>query len=376
MKIVIFSSVFNHHSMPLCDALNLLPDVECVFVETMEEEEERKLLGYHPYNRDYVLNMLYSDENKTKAQELALTADVMIAGVFPYAFLKERLDRNKLTFLCQERMFKGGATFERRARAWLFNMRKFFRFRHKPLYFLSIGKNAALDYKSIGFYKNKCFQWAYFPTAISYDIHQLMAQKRSKTVQILFAGRLIPWKHPEYPLRAVKTLIAKGLDVHLTYVGCGELENSLRQEAEEIAESVSFLGSKSPEQVRSYMEKANIFAFTSNSLEGWGAVLNEAMNSGCAVVASNAAGVAVTLLRDEENGCIYDSENYSDFFQKIEKLVNDRERAEKLGVAAYLTITEQYNATIAAQRLHDFCLALLNGNAEHQYADGIMSKLY
>lgn len=43
-------------------------------------------------------------------------------------------------------------------------------------------------------------------------------------------------------------------------------------------------------EVRSYMEKADIYLFTSDFNEGWGAVLNESMNSGCAVVASHAIG--------------------------------------------------------------------------------------
>ena len=51
-----------------------------------------------------------------------------------------------------------------------------------------------------------------------------------------------------------------------------------------------------PEAVRRRMEQANLFLLTSDFQEGWGAVLNEAMNSGCAVVASHAAGAAPYLL--------------------------------------------------------------------------------
>ncbi len=48
------------------------------------------------------------------------------------------------------------------------------------------------------------------------------------------------------------------------------------------------LGAMSPDKVRAYMERADVFLFTSDFNEGWGAVLNESMNSGCAVVASHA----------------------------------------------------------------------------------------
>jgi glycosyltransferase involved in cell wall biosynthesis len=372
MLIVFFSSVFNHHSLPLCDALNQQQDVTCYFVETMEEEEERRQLGYHPYARDYVLNMLESEENRQKALDLALTADVMIAGVFPYAFLKERLLRNKLTFLCQERMFKGDVTWLRRVRAWLYNMRKFFAFRNKPLYLLAIGKNAALDYKSIGFYRNKCFQWAYFPPFISYDWKELVKKKDHTATEILFAGRLIPLKHPEYALRATKDLLRKGYQVRLTYIGTGEMETDLRKEAEEIKETVSFLGAMSPEQVRKHMEEGDIFAFTSNSLEGWGAVVNEAMNAGCAIVAGSAPGAVVTMIRDGENGCVYEEESYQQFYEKFEMLVAAPDQVRRLGEAAYKTISEQYNADVAAARFCEQCRLLLRGNTVRGYDEGIM----
>ena len=346
MTIVIFSSVFNHHSLPLCDSLNGIPDVKCYFVETMEEEEQRKNLGYHPYQRDYVINMLSSDENKEYAKNLALSADVMIASVFPYELLKKRLKENKLTFLCQERMFKGGETFVRKLRAWFYNIRKFARFKNKPLYFLSMGDGAAKDYHSIGFYKNKSFRWAYFTNFEKYDTDALMENKPKDLTEILFVGRFICWKNPDYPLRAVKSLIKDGHNLHLTYIGTGELEQSLRSEADSLGDSVTFLGSMPPEKVREYMEKANIFTFTSNSMEGWGAVVNEAMNSACAIVASSSPGSVLTMLRDGENGLVFAEDDYDDFYKKLSELVKNPALTSRLGKSAYLTIADSYNVYI------------------------------
>ena len=374
MTVVLFSSVFNHHSLPLCDALSELCQGNFYFVETMEEERQRKQLGYHTYDRAYVVNMLSSEENKRKARELAMNADVMIAGVFPYELLEERLKRNKLTFLAQERMFKGGSTAIRRARAWFFNVRKYLRFKHSPLYFLSIGKGAAQDYKSIGFYKNKSFLWGYYPPLLERDASTLMEGKRSESINILFAGRLIPLKHPEYSLRAVKRLLQKGYNVKLTYVGCGDMEDELRREAEGI-NAVNFVGSVSPEEVRSYMDKANIFTFTSNSMEGWGAVVNEAMNSGCALVASDSAGAVSTLIEDGKNGFIYSNDDFEAFYEKLERLVCDRALIEHFGTAAYNTISSEFNAQIAAQRLFDMSSVLLKNQKLPIYENGILRKL-
>ena len=375
MTVVIFSSVFNHHSLPLCDALNNIPDVECYFVETMREEEQRKELGYHSYDRDYVINMLASDENKARAESLAISADVMIAGVFPYELLEKRLKQNKLTFLCQERMFKGGATVQRRLRSWLYNVRKFAKFKNNPLYFLSMGDMAAADYRSIGFYKNKAFRWAYFTHFEKYDIDDLMKLKLVDYTEILFVGRFISLKNPDYPLRAIKSLLEEGYKLHLTYIGTGELEGSLKKDAESLGDSVSFLGSMPPEKVREYMEKANIFTFTSNSMEGWGAVVNEAMNSGCAVVASNAPGAVVTMICDGENGLVYTENSYEEFYIKLHDLVDSRELSDKLGREAYKTISEGFNADIGAQRFVHCVRELLKGQTADIYSEGIMKKI-
>lgn len=374
MTIVIFSSVFNHHSLPLCDALNELCQGNFYFVETMQEEEQRRALGYHAYERNYVINSLASEENAQKAKELALTADVMIASVFPYELLKERLKLKKLTFLCQERMFKGGVSFKRRVRAWFFNVRKYLRFKNSPLYFLSIGKGAAEDYKSIGFYKNKSFLWGYYPPFIEYDPHKLIESKRSDEINILFVGRLIELKHPEYSLNAAKMLLNKGNKVTLTYIGCGEMEEELRTSANGVPE-ISFLGSMSPEKVREYMAGANVFTFTSNSFEGWGAVVNEAMNSGCAVIASEEAGASSTLIVDGRNGFLFKNDDFDEFYRKLESLVSNCELIENMGEQAYNTIANEFNAKIAAERLFAFSESLLKGEKSQEYSKGILKKL-
>ena len=48
--------------------------------------------------------------------------------------------------------------------------------------------------------------------------------------------------------------------------------------------------------------------------EGWGAVLNEAMNSGCACIASHAIGSAGFLIEHGENGFVYRDGDMDDFY--------------------------------------------------------------
>ena len=61
------------------------------------------------------------------------------------------------------------------------------------------------------------------------------------------------------------------------------------------------------------MNEASIFIFNSDRYEGWGAVVNEAMNSGCAVLVSHVCGAAPFLVKQNENGRVYEYGNMTEF---------------------------------------------------------------
>ena len=99
------------------------------------------------------------------------------------------------------------------------------------------------------------------------------------------------------------------------------------------------------------MEKSHIFLFTSDRQEGWGAVANEAMNSGCALVADHMIGAVPFLVRNGENGFIYEDGKKEQLFALAEKLVEDRALCRDLGKEAYKTISQVWNGENAAGEL-------------------------
>ena len=122
---------------------------------------------------------------------------------------------------------------------------------------------------------------------------------------------------------------------------------------------VHLLGAMEPDEVRQHMEKSSVFVFTSNRQEGWGAVLNEAMNSGCAVVASDVIGSAPFLIDDNVNGMLFKHNDLDDFIGKVETVLADEDLCFDLGKRAYETIINHWNAQNAADRLIELCSALL-----------------
>ena len=229
---------------------------------------------------------------------------------------------------------------------------------------LCAGAYVASDFHIIRAYPEKMLRFGYFPETRHYTDEQLREMKeKDGRVHILWAGRFLPLKHPEFAVRIGEELKREQRDFHIHMAGGGELEAELREQVESrgLQEYVTFYGYTAPGEVRRMMEKCHIHLFTSNHLEGWGAVVNEAMNSGCAVVASGEAGAVPFLLRHGENGLIYRRDSYEEFAGLVKRLAADRELTAGLGREAYRTIVDLWNAEHAAAELIRFCRGLLEG---------------
>ena len=97
------------------------------------------------------------------------------------------------------------------------------------------------------------------------------------------------------------------------------------------------------------MEESEIFLFTSDRNEGWGAVLNESMNSACAVVANCAIGSVPFLLNNGDNGYIYKDGDVDDLYNKVKSLLDNADERKCIAKNAYATMVDEWNAENAAQ---------------------------
>ncbi len=358
MKIVFCSNYLNHHQLPLCEELRKLPDIDFYFIATTSVPQERLALGYADMNKlhPFVICTYDSEEGRLLAEKKILEADVAILGHAPNEMVESRLKRGGLTLRYSERLLKTMPGF-------LENMLKKLiyptRYNKKSYYLLCASAYTAGDYAFYRSFKGKTFKWGYFPAVKEHaDEKQLFAQK--KPGSILWAGRMIDWKHPDLCLRVAKRLKEDGYSFVLNMIGTGTMQQELKDAAAQMGldDCVHFLGSMSPEQVRLHMEESQIYLFTSDRNEGWGAVLNESMNSGCAVIANRAIGSAPFLLQDAENGLIYEDGDEEAVYQSTKRLLEDPALAERLGTAAYHTMLNEWSPCIAAARLLELCRAL------------------
>ena len=375
IKTVVFvSNYFNHHQRPFSEAMYGLLGDGYAFVETEAISQERLAMGWGEQDIPcYVIPANVFATQGGKVQQLIDHADVVIFGSAPRELLVSRIQKDKMIFRYSERPLKVKEPWKYPVR--LFTWRRAMP-QKKHTYMLCASAYTAGDFAQFGLFCNKCYKWGYFPATKQYDIDALFAQKsKNGRPSILWAGRLIGLKHPDASILLADRLRANGYRFDLNIIGNGAMESQIKAMIREkkLDDCVHMLGVMRPEQVRAYMEKADIFLFTSDFNEGWGAVLNEAMNSGCAVVASHAIGSVPFLVRDGENGMIYRNGDEDSLYNKVSYLLDRPLEREKMGKNAYETLIGTWNAEIAAERLLVLIEQLMD-NGSTPFKDGPCSK--
>lgn len=369
ISLTITSNFINHYSLAL--ALELKKHFsDFHFVVKEKLPEDRKRLGFDNLdNYDFIVKEY---EQQDKVQELFDNSDVVITDYTYNKYVSNRLKQNKIMFVDSERLFKDD-NFIKTVLRYGFYFNNYRKYKNANL--LCISAYAASDYNNVGLFKDRTYQWGYFSKAIEYNIDNLLENKKKNS--IIWAGRLIDWKHPDKAIKIAKRLKDNGYDFELNIIGNGNQESLLKDmiKHQNLEDCAHLLGSMSPDKVREYMEKSQIYLFTSDRGEGWGVVLNEAMNSGCACVASYSAGSTPFLIKDGTNGLIYKNDNTDELYEKTKQLLDNNKLMNSIARNAYKTIIEEYNPENAAKKFNKFVETMMNnGDYSNLYGEDILSK--
>lgn len=350
MTVVFASNYYNHHQSGFCAQMDELTGHHFWFIETMQMEAERRSMGWEIADYpDYVIRS-YAPGEMARCRKLMMEADVVIWGACPFRMVLPRLMARKLTFQYAERIFKSGKSglmFWGRVVKYVLMLGAF----QKNHYTLCSSAYTAADHALIGQFRGRVFQWGYFPECLEYEPEQLMDGKIPNS--ILWVARLIPLKHPEMVLEAARRLKAEGYQFQLEMVGGGPMEAELQAQVQQdhLEDCVVLSGMATPEQVRQKMERASIFLFTSDQHEGWGAVVNESMNGGCADIVCRAVGAGPFLIQEGKNGFLYPLGDQEALYRKLKALLDDPAMTRQIGMQAYQTIHQEWNIRSASQRL-------------------------
>lgn len=378
MKIVFLSNKMTPHQEALSTALHAQVGKDFTFIESDVTDKDLPIGWQSQFGADFILRY-HAGEQTVEAyyaavRKLVDEADVLITGSAPESLLKKRKKDGKLIFRYTERPLKEGKEPAR-------YLPRFIRWHRrnpggKPIYLLCAGAYTASDYAGFGLFKDRAYKWGYFPATKRYESAETLTAGKNPQ-KILWCGRMIDWKHPDDALEVAGRLKANGYDFDMDLIGTGDMTEALVQKvaAAGLTDCVHLPGAMKPAEVRVEMERAGIYLFTSDRREGWGAVLNESMNSGCAVVACRDIGAAPFLVRDGENGFLYPAGDMDGLYEKVVYLLEHPAEQARLGKAAYRTVTEEWNAEEAAVRVVRLAQAILDGDRHPDlYADGPCSR--
>ena len=319
----------------------------------------------------FVIRAYESQENMQLAKKLILESDYVIGIAYlSWDIIEQRIRSGKILFEYAERLFKSKSSGM--GPNALGKMASIFASRFSPLkrhvmrrkykgsharpengqiYLLCASAFASMDFYKLGYYANKAYKWGYFPETRYYnDVDELISRKESNS--ILWAGRAINWKHPDLAIELAKNLKSRQIPFKLRVIGSGEMSETLSNlvNSYNLNDCVELLPAMHTDKIREYMERSQIYLFTSDSGEGWGCVLNESMNSACAVVAGEKIGAVPYLMRDGKNGLIFRDKDIDDLTDKVITLLSNPAKISELGRAAYKTISEEWSPKVAAER--------------------------
>ena len=349
MKVVFLSNILTSHQIPFCDSMSQLVE-EFYFFQFNPARESWIEKGQVVCRKDFRYLHFYHEE-RAFCEAKILEADVVLIGSVDLSVIQRRLSSGKAVFVYLERFYKKGIKLSNIIRVVGGTFLHHGRFQRYEPYLLCSGGYCSGDAAVFGNYQGRTLKWGYFPETKYVDLAQLMDGKKEGS--IIWVGRFIDWKHPDDMLMAANRLKKQGYQFQLKFLGAGPMLAELQRRTEQLGlnQCVSFLGNVPNETVRREMEQASIFVTTSDYQEGWGCVVNEGMNSGCAVIASHAMGSVPFLIKHGINGMVYESGNVDGLSAMCEKLLQSPNLCRKLGTSAYETICTEWNAQAAAERL-------------------------
>ncbi len=379
MKITFFSNFLVPHQVAFCEEMCALPDVEFTFVAAAPFDAAQVTKGFSDLNTRYAfcLPACRSEADRAQAEALCRESDVVLMGAAPESWFRLRMAAGGLTFRVSERLFKPQYHTKKDLVARVCTFKGNTVYARRPLYLLAAGAYAAADYATCGAFRNKAYQWGYFPAGSLKSLPELEAEKARNTVpQVLWAGRMIGWKHAETALAAAKRCKEAGLAFSMRLLGDGPEEENLRRICTQYALDgcVQFAGAVPNEEALAAMEQADILLATSDENEGWGAVVNEAMRAGCTVIASREMGCVPYLIENGQNGFSCPAADENAFGAALETALRDAALRRRCGAAANETVAGRWSAAAAAQNLLTLCRALAAGEGAFPIAAGPCAK--
>lgn len=379
MKILHVTNMVSHHQLPLAKELcKLVGEENFLFAAMGKPDQDRIKNGWKgEYTEKWIIHPNETLEDNEKFNRFWDEADIVLCGERLINKMQERVGNKKLCFYMSERWFKPPIGMLRLLHPAYFKMLLSFRKLSKSNYFhyLPTGPFAAKDMALIAPMQNRVWQWGYFtemPSAI-----RDFTESPGGVVSILWVGRMLKWKRVDLLINALHRLKSEGKLFRLTLVGEGPERERLQRLSDKLLgkEYCTIQDFIPSEEVTALMAKNDVYVLPSNAYEGWGAVVNEAMSVGCAVVASDKTGAGAAMIGDGVNGFLFESGSVFSLYNCLNDLLCNKNLVQKIGFSAKATMTELWQPSAVAKRYIELTTALLEGKVITGCTTGPLSEI-
>ncbi|HEX4209973.1 MAG TPA: glycosyltransferase family 4 protein [Candidatus Binataceae bacterium] len=150
---------------------------------------------------------------------------------------------------------------------------------------------------------------------------------------VLYAGKLQRLKQVDDLIDACAGLARDRpqLAPHLIVVGDGAERTALQMRAKaRYLGAVRWIGFRNQNELPAFYDLCDLFVLPSDN-EAWGLVLNEVMNAGKPLIASDRVGAAPDLIREGVNGHVFPAGNVAALRHAIERVIENPQRAALMG---------------------------------------------
>lgn len=180
--------------------------------------------------------------------------------------------------------------------------------------FLAVSVFAVEYFESLGAKIDKIYRFGYFRTV---NINEKLTAD-SSIVSLIFVGQLIERKGVILLLKAIKIVAETNTKFHLNIIGTGKLAPILQEfiDKNQLQDTITLLGVIDSEKITDYIEKADLLILPA-IFDGWGMVVNEALQSRIPVLISDQCG-AKELIEHQKNGLIFKGSNLESLIENIQ----------------------------------------------------------
>ncbi len=299
MKVAFYTNIVSPHQIPLAkEVARRVGEGNFRYIYRDDLDGERVEMGWGQTDPEWCA-MGCEDDPWLEGADLVYTG-----GLRAVDLVARRIAAGKKTLYYTERWFKPYHGLPGKWRMYCPGYRRMAKRMVKMLNdplcrVLAVGPWAKRDMLELGVREEQIVDWGYFVEPTTEGPRE--PDSNSYLLKVLWVGRMMRLKRVDTIIKAVKEISKsreEPSDIALTLIGDGLDRLSL--EGKVGSAPVVFKDPQPIERIRKAMRRNDVYVLASDENEGWGAVVNEALEEGMKVLGTYEAGASAALLDEED----------------------------------------------------------------------------